>query len=138
MLLKKQISFFSDLVAAVNDITAREEQFQSYLNPTKSPPARSPDYYSATQVENPSPPHYPDSSTKTSPQCARATPRNFNISSIPNELFSNGRDSPTDEYVDINDMEFIEKKPEEGYREKNVIRTRRKKTTKRKDERTFV
>lgn len=126
----------STLVAVVNDITAREEQFQSYLNPTKSIPDHSLDYYSATHVENIPTSIYSNASTKNSSECTKTTPKTFNIGPIPNELFSNGRDSPTDEYVDINDMEFIEKKNEEGQREKNILmrRTGRKKTTKRKDD----
>lgn len=121
--------YFLFLVAAVNDITAREEQFQQYLNTSantdtsKSVSDHNLDYYSAT-------------TTKTPTDCTKELPKSFSIGPIVNELFSNNCDSPTDEFVDINEMEFIEKGNNEGPREKNILmrRTRRKKTTKRKED----
>lgn len=125
-------------MAAVNDITAREEQFQSYLNPTKNIPNHDMDYYSSTHVENIPSPIYGNTSTKDAEaECSKTITKNFNFGQlISQELFSNGRDSPADEYVDINDMEFIEKNSEEGQRQKNILmrRSRRKKTNKRKDD----
>lgn len=117
-------------MAAVNDITAREEQFQQYLNTGKS------DYYSASRIENMPSVAYTSPTTKPSSDCAKELPKSLSIGAIANELFPTSCDSPTDEYVDINDMEFIEKGYDEDQQEKNILmrRTRRKKTTKRKDD----
>lgn len=128
-------------VAAVNDITAREKQleaeqeaqFQSYLNTSKSSEQSATDYYSGTESI---PPIYTTTASKTS-EIPTETPKSMTLNSITNDLFTHsGRDSPTDEYVDINEMEFIEQKNERGQREENVLmrRSRRKKTTKRKDD----
>lgn len=120
-------------VAAVNDITARDEQFQQYLNTGKSVPDHSLDYYSASQVENVPSSIYTSPTTKNPSECAKEIPKTLNLGPISNELFPNSCDSPTDEFVDINDMEFIKKNEQ---RDRNVVmrRSRRRKTTKRKDD----
>lgn len=123
-------------MAAVNDITARDEQFQQYLNTGKSISDQSLDYYSASQAEDISPSIYTSPSIKNTTECVKDMPKSLNLGSISNELFTNSCDSPTDEFVDINDMEFIKKNNEESQQERNVLmrRSRRKKTTKRKDD----
>lgn len=123
------------LVAAVNDITARDEQFQQYLNTGKSASDHTLDYFSASQVENIAPPTYTSPTDKTPSEGAKETPKTLNLGPISNELFSNSCDSPTDEFVDINDMEFI-KNNQQCQSDKNVVmrRSRRRKTTKRKDD----
>ena len=129
-------------MAAVNDIAAREkqleaareEQFQSYLNTnSNSIPERNIEYYTNSRVEIP--PIYKHPSGKVvevlSEQIKTGT-----LATITNELFPNGCDSTADEYVDINEMEFIEQKTEEGQQDENILmrRSNRKKTTKRKDD----
>lgn len=123
-------------MAAVNDITARDEQFQQYLNTSKSVSEHSLDYYSTTQIENIPASLYTSPTIKNSSECVKDIPKTLSLRSISNELFPNSCDSPTDEFVDINDMEFIKKKNEESQQERNVLmrRSRRKKTTKRKDD----
>lgn len=128
-------------MAAVNDIAAREEaareeQFQSYLNTGKSVPDPNLDYYSNSRTEDIPSPIYSNSQTKPSDVSRETSKTMTTFDSMANDLFSNRCDSPADEYVDINDMEFIEKKNEKGQQEENVLmrRSRRKKTTKRKDD----
>lgn len=134
---KKFISSFYSLVlvAAVNDITARDEQFQQYLNTGKISSDNNLDYYSASQVENIPPPVYTSPTTKTPSESVVGTSKTSTLGSISNELFSNSCASPTDEFVDINDMEFI-KNNQQCQSNKNVImrRSRRRKLTKRKDD----
>lgn len=117
-------------MAAVNDITAREEQFQSYLTQNKSEMNKN-DYFSklnSNETMN------IDCMTKSIIENPLMT---VSIAtSERNDLFMNSCDSPINEFVDINEMEFIQKKNDEGKRDKNLIlrRSHRKKTTKRKDE----
>ncbi|XP_055302719.1 uncharacterized protein LOC129568626 [Sitodiplosis mosellana] len=132
-------STMSTLLAAVNDITARDEQFQQYLNTSKSVPDHSLDYYSASQVENIPQSIYTSPTTKNPSECAKEMPKTFSLGPISNELFSNSCDSPINEFVDINDMEII-KKNVQSQQGRNVIvrRSRRRKTTKRKDDALLV
>lgn len=123
-------------MAAVNDITARDEQFQQYLNTSKSISDHSMDYYSASHVESMSQSIYTDPTTKNTSECTKEIPKSLTLSPITNDLFPNSCDSPTDEFVDINDMEFIKKKNEENEQDKNIVmrRSMRRKMTKRKDD----
>lgn len=140
--------FFGIPVAAVNDIAAREleaareEQFQSYLNqtPTKTVSNQGQinnyNYYSNSHVNNMQPPIYTNTPTAKPPEEVKDTTKTLTLASITNDLFPSGCDSSTDEYVDINDMEFIEKNNEEGESDKNILmrRSQRKKATKHKDD----
>lgn len=134
-------------MAAVNDIAAREkqleaareEQFQSYLNTnSNSILDRNIDYYTDTRVENPPSTTYKNPSGKlievNNPNSAQS--KSLTLASITNELFPNGCDTTADEYVDINEMEFIGQKTDEGLQDDNILmrRSHRKKTTKRKDD----
>lgn len=137
-------------MAAVNDIAAREleaareEQFQSYLNqtPTKTVPNQNQNqinnynYYSNSHVNNMQPPIYTNASTTKLSQNAKDPSKTLTLATITNDLFPSGCDSSTDEYVDINDLEFIEKNNEEGDSDKSILmrRSQRKKTTKHKDD----
>lgn len=130
-------------MAAVNDAAAREkqleaareEQFQSYLNTStisNSILDRSIDYYTDTHVDSAS--IYKNPSGKMI-EVPGGQSKSLTLASITNELFPNGCDSTADEYVDINEMEFIEQKNEEGQQDDSILmrRSNRKKTTKRKD-----
>lgn len=132
-------------MAAVNDIAAREkqleaareeQQFQSYLNNntnSNSIPDRNIDYYTDDTNE---PPIYKNPSGKLT-EISGDQSKSITLASITNELFPHGCESSTaDEYVDINEMEFIEQKNDEGQQDDNIVmrRSNRKKTTKRKDD----
>lgn len=136
-------------MAAVNDIAAREkqleaareeQQFQSYLNNninSNSIPDRNIDYYTddTQSVDNASMYKNPSNKLAEVPPGDQSKP--LTLTSITNELFPHGCDSAAaDEYVDINEMEFIEQKNDEGLLDDNIVmrRTNRKKTTKRKDD----
>lgn len=124
-------------MAAVNDITARDEQFQQYLNTTnKSIPDHSLDYYSTSSVENMPTEIYTNPTMENSECSPKEMPKTLSLETLANELFPNNCDSPTDEYVDINDMEFIKENNDNDQQKKNILmrRPRRKKTTKRKDD----
>lgn len=122
-------------MAAVNDITARDEEIKQYLNTTKCGSELDLDYFSTSQDDHLSPKIYTNTTTKSS-ECAKEMPKPLTLDTLTNEIFRSQSDSPSDEYVDINDMEIIKKKHNEGPQEKNIIMTRprRKKTTKRKDD----
>ncbi|XP_031623861.1 PR domain zinc finger protein 10-like [Contarinia nasturtii] len=132
-------STMSTLLAAVNDITARDEQFQQYLNTIKSPKDHSIDYYTDAHVENhvDNIPHtiYTNPTTKST-ACGKEMPKPLTSETLSNELFQNNCEPATDEYVDINDMEFIKKNSDSDKSHENILlrRSRRKKTTKRKDD----
>lgn len=130
-------------MAAVNDATAREnqleaareEQFQSYLNTSTTSNSIldcNIDYYTDTHVEDSSIFKNPSGKMAEVPG-GQSKPQA--LASITNKLFPNGCDSTADEYVDINEMEFIEQKSEKGQQDDNIFmrRSNRKKTTKRKD-----
>lgn len=135
-------------MAAVNDIAEREkqleaareeQQFQSYLNNntnSNSIPDRNIDYYTNdTRADNPSI-YNKNPSGKLTDVVSGDQSKSITLDTITNELFSHGCDSTADEYVDINEMEFIEQKNDEGHQDDNIVmrRTNRKKTTKRKDD----
>lgn len=122
---------------AVDDITAREKQFRSYLNTSDTVPDNSLDFYTTPQVAVAQPVEACCTETHTSPERSKELPKL--IDHLRNDLFKDGCDS--DEYVDINEMEFIEKQNESGQQEKNILmrRSSRRKSTKRKDdERRFL
>lgn len=134
-------------MAAVNDIAAREkqleaareEQFQSYLNTnsnSNSIPDRNIDYYTDTRVENSSSSIYKNPTGKSIEVNSSGQSKSLTLASITNELFPNGCDSTADEYVDINEMEFIGQKNDEGQQDDNILmrRSHHKKTTKRKND----
>lgn len=132
-------------VAAVNDIAAREkqleaareEQFQSYLNiNSNSISDRNIDYYTDTRVENPPPTIYKNPADKLIEVNSSGQSKSLTLASITNELFPHGCETNADEYVDINEMEFIGQKTDEGQQDDNILmrRSHRKKTTKRKDD----
>lgn len=117
-------------MAAVNDITAREEQFQSYLTQNKSETNKN-DYFSKLNSNETM-----NIDCITSKSIIENPLLTVSIAtSERNDLFMNSCDSPINEFVDINEMEFIQKKNDDKI-DKNLIlrRSHRKKTTKRKDE----
>lgn len=125
-------------MAAVNDITAREEQFQQYLT-SKSAPDGDMNFYSTTRDGSMTPSIYnTHPTTKISSECPKDVSKDLNLgANLSHEVFPNSCDSPgMDEFVDINEMEVIKERNDEGVREKSVLmrRSRRKKTTKRKDD----
>lgn len=115
-------------MAAVNDIAAREgqleaareEQFQSYLNSnSNSIPDHNIAYYTNPRVDN-------NPSIHKNPNGKSAEIPDGPAKAIKNEL--------TDEYVDINEMEFIEQSNKTSLQDENILtrRTPRKKTTKQR------
>lgn len=129
-------------VAAVNDIAAREEQleaareeqFQSYLNSnSNSNLDRSIDYYTNSRADNPSIFKAQSGGGKLADNPGGQT-KSLTLTSITNELFPHGCDATADEYVDINEMEFIEQTNEKGQQDENILkrRTHHKKTTKQR------
>lgn len=126
-------------MAAVNDITAREEQFQQYLNTNKSAPDDGMHFYSTSRDASMAPSIYNTGPTiKLSSERSKEVQKDLNLGvTLSHEVFPSSCDSPgMDEFVDINDMEVINEKNDEGAREQNVLlrRSRRKKTTKRKED----
>lgn len=123
-------------MAAVNEFAAREEQFQSYLNKTEI----------AENISHTND-HINNSNQITHFNVDASTHLTTNHKKMPNELppsipkientclLSDRRDSTNDEFVDINEMHFVQKN-DGRQNNKNIIvnRTRRKKTTKRKNE----
>lgn len=139
-------------MAAVNDITAREEQYQSYLaqNKVETPPknANQMDYY----YENAAVGHSGQSQAhidshalhfvgnKSRTTHATVTSTTTTTTPTPKSIFmgecENTRTScasPADEYVDINEMEFIDE-PNGGKDENLLMRRSHRKKTARKCE----
>lgn len=133
-------------MAAVNDITAREEQYQSYLAQNKvetpSKNANQMDYYYDSGVgdDNGQPQAHIDSHALhyagTKSRATNATVTSTTTTSTPKSIFlaecENTRTScasPADEYVDINEMDFID----DGGKDENLLmrRSHRKKTAKK-------
>lgn len=120
----------------MSQFTAREEQFQSYLNKTEIA-----DNVSQTNG------HINDSDQIPHFNADDSTHLTNNHKEIPNQLppsipkiennniLLERRESTNDEFVDINEMQFGNKNDGQP-NNKNIIikRTRRKKTTKRKNE----
>lgn len=119
-------------MAAVNDITARDEQFQQFLNTSKSTPDNTIGYYTENHLPSAI---YTQPTTKNA-DCTKELSKSLTSETLSNELFQNNCDLATDEYVDINDMEFIKKSSDSDQTVENILmrRPRRKKTTKREDE----
>lgn len=123
------------LVAAVNDITAREEQYQSYLaqNKVDAPKnAAEMNYYYNNDV-NSQPQTHIDSHAlhfvghKTRPMHTATSSKSIFLGECENTRTSCA--SPADEYVDINEMEFCD----DGGKDENLLmrRSHRKKTAKK-------
>lgn len=135
---------FYFLVAAVNDITAREEQYQSYLAQNKVEASKNAvelNYYYSSDV------NAHDSIQQRAHIDGHALhfiankSRTMHTSALPSKSIFIGEcentrtscASPADEYVDINEMEFIEPN---GGKDDNLLmrRSHRKKTTKKCEE----
>lgn len=122
-------------MAAVSEFAAREEQFQSYLNKSEMN-ERQPSINDDTQVL-----HFNiDSTRKELPIDHHKLPNHTEVVMPKVELNDlaldvNRRDSTNDEFVDINEMQFVHKDDGRPFN-KNIVVKRlcRKMTTKRKDE----
>lgn len=147
--------FFS--VAAVNDITSRQEQFQTYMSANKPENIKSADNNMTPYQENCLPggkridektqhsPHFCPSKVSTNhihhdqssliPPTATVTSSKVYTSNAS----ENSRMScaTPDEYVDINEMEFIQTKGEYGTEKDNMLmrRAHKKRAVRRNEER---
>lgn len=128
--------FFLITVTAVSEFTAREEQFQSYLNKTEIPENIS---HTNGHINNSNQITHFNAEASTHLATNHKTIPNPLPPSMPkienNNLLLERRESTNDEFVDINEMQFVHKNDGRPHT-KNIIikRTRRKKTTKRKNE----
>lgn len=123
-------------MAAVNDITAREEQFQSFLTQNKTDNHPKEDSILVS--------YYSNSDTKSIESPLRSAPAKNEsaslnqsaVQSMKSELLSN--DASTKEFVDYSEVKFIENKTEsQRSDEENTVGAKRKlrrKTTKKRDE----
>lgn len=137
-------------VAPVNDITAQQEQIQLYISAIK------PDNIKSDDIDMT---HYQDSCILSGKRIEEKNQRSShyceNIQStvvsqpaavISSKVYTNSRqhtyensriscDAP-DEYVDINDMEFIQTKDEHGTEKENMLmrRAHKKRTIKKNEE----
>lgn len=117
-------------MAAVNDITAREEQFQSFLTQNKTENSLKNDsihvnYYSNTQIP------------QVESHITTKTKIDNNSLHEPGPRASFAHDPSTNEFVDYSEVKLIEKKGEssqECVRFPVVKRKLRKKTTKKRDD----
>lgn len=133
-------------MAAVNDITAREEQYQSYLAQSKVDAPKTVtemDYYYNSGVDvhttqqsqthiNGHTMHFSGNKSRTMGPTTSTSAKSMFLAECENTRTSCA--SPADEYVDINEMEFIEPN---GGKEENLLmrRSHRKKTAKKCEER---
>lgn len=131
---------FTFSVAAVNDITAREQQFQSYLANSKTDSSKSNQnvaYSSSGRYQSTS--ESMQYTTASNGSSAKSNQTSTESNKLSQHIFSNSIGSAlTDEYVDINEIQFITKNDKDNSKADIMRRSPRKKTTKKKeDECTF-
>lgn len=118
------------LVAAVNDITAREEQTQSYLNHSKT-------VISTNQSSNQVVKYYSSSQSQSSNSTEYTTEKSESTDAtsihLKSELFST--DTSNNEFVDYSEVNFIEQEKLKKHAQHPAGKRKiRKKTTKKRDD----